>query len=178
MQSLACAESRGLLKLSLKLEDQLQCECQLWWHGLFALVAEELALLQSEALWPTPPQYMQRLLVKQCCYPCWVSLPSFVRALEMADLAGVEVLEDLLDLSLEFCCCCWGLVVVDCSWLLLDWLDLSEQDFSQSHSQWQALIECVRFFDSVRVEGLPTWPMMSSGWNWHCIWLYSGYHAF
>ena len=30
----------------------------------FALAVEELALLQSEALWPTPPQYMQRLLVK------------------------------------------------------------------------------------------------------------------
>ena len=43
-----------------------------------------------------------------------VSLPSFVRVLEMADLVGVEVLEDLLDLSLEFCCFCGGLLAVDC----------------------------------------------------------------
>ena len=95
---------------------------------------------------------------------------------------------------------CWGLLAVDCCWLLefwgflsdsllLDWLDLLERDFSWSHSQWWALIECVRFFNSVRVEGLPTWPMMSlmhclnqfewlDGWNWCCIWLYGGYHAF
>ena len=74
----------------------------------------------------------------------------------------------LVRLVIGVCCFCWSLLAVDCSWLLeswgflsdlllLDWLNLSEWDFLQSHSQWWASIECARFFNSVRVEGLPTW---------------------
>ena len=47
-----------------------------WAAWPLALEVDEDDFGQSLAVWPTPPQNMHKLLLKQCCCSCRVSFPS------------------------------------------------------------------------------------------------------
>ena len=149
-----------------------------------ALAFSALALLQSAAICPAPPQNMQRLLVNRHCCSSKVSFPSlpslsakgFDEEVDL-DAPEPEVDNDLADL-LSFLLLLLllpeepelpddedlplssDLPLSDLSGLSLD-LPLPLHDFSRCRSQCQALMECARVFISSSVLGFPCWLMMS-----------------
>ena len=154
-----------------------------------ALAFAALALLQSAAICPAPPQNMQRLLVNRHCRSSEVSFPSlpslsakgFDEEVDL-DAPEPEVDDDLADLlSFLFLLLLLLLLLLpeepellddedlplssdlplsDLSGLSLD-LPLPLHDFSRCCSQCQALMECARVFISSSVLGFPCWLMMS-----------------
>ena len=155
-----------------------------------ALAFAALALLQSAAICPAPPQNMQRLLVNRRCRSSEVSFPSLPSLSAKGfdeevdpDAPEPEVDDDLPDLlSFLFLLLLLLLLLLlpeepelpdeedlplssdlplsDLSGLSSD-LPLPPRDFSRCRSQCRASMECARVFISSSVLGFPCWLMMS-----------------
>ena len=148
-----------------------------------------LALLQSAAICPAPPQNMQRLSVNHRCRSSEVSFPSLPSLSAKGfdeevdpDAPEPEVNDNLPDL-LSFLFLLLLLLLL----LLLEEPELPDDedlplssdlplsnlsglssdlplplcDFSHCRSQCRALMECARVFISSSVLGFPCWLMMS-----------------